>query len=117
MFSALGTRLLSHQEIPSGGPLSEWYQSRMRKLLRIKGTQKFVGKSGEWTEDLKLALDFAGIQDAVTRAEQIEQELELYYCFGGDRVTNWDFVVPVEQLSIPGSTAFPHLPRDTRSSD
>ncbi len=90
----------------------------MRKLLRAHDTLKFLGKADEWTDNVKLAVDFPDSEAAVAKARQIEKEgLELYYSFGDDYVTNWDFAVPIEQLSIPGSSSISHLPRDTRSSD
>jgi len=67
----------------------------LKTLLRRKGSSEFATADGGWTRDLTKAKKFADplIPSEIKRQYPF-QDLELYYAFGEDGPTEYDFAVP-----------------------
>ncbi len=66
----------------------------LRKLIRSKASKLFLTKAGGWTDQIRLAMSFADHAEAMAAVQQHRlREVELYYLFGEDRITEYDFPI------------------------
>lgn len=71
----------------------------MKKLIRSQETKEFLAADGGWTSELSKARrfdDFSEVTLARTGLKLKEDELELYYLFYDNHVTELDVVCPLD---------------------
>ena len=67
-------------------------QPSIRKLIRYKGTQRFLTEQGDWTSEFataKVFADFAAIEAAASQLPT--SSIEIYYSFDATRQSEYDF--------------------------
>ncbi len=69
--------------------------SEVKKLIRNKATRAFLAADGTWTEDVGAGRDFPRTEEVSRVLMALEGNLELYFCFGENRPTEWDFALPL----------------------
>ncbi len=67
----------------------------MRKLIRCRTTNAFLSKDGRWTHDLRNAADVTGPDLHLIIRAHPRKRIEVYYHFGEDRPSQYDFTVAV----------------------
>ena len=65
----------------------------MRQLIRSKVTKAFLTDVGAWTPNIADAATFCDQEAAETKLRLKLQQVELYYCFGEQPPSQWDFAI------------------------
>lgn len=82
----------------------------MTKLIRHKGTKKFWGVSGEWTDNINQAQDFLGRPREPIPLHLSEwEQIEWYYHFPENSTINYDFSIGVVVYPPAAPAARPEL--------
>jgi len=72
-----------------------YYCGHVKRLIRNKATKAFFNQ-GNWTEDFRLAQDFANVHSASKVAREFGlKEVEVYYLAGDELSKIYDFTIPL----------------------
>lgn len=83
----------SPPSFPLADPITLRELLAVKKLIRNKLTHAYLTLERTWTQDLSEAKDFTSTEAWRTRDELGLRECEVYYFFGTDSPTEYDFAV------------------------
>jgi hypothetical protein len=78
----------------------------MHRRIRSKAMKAFLTPAGKWTGQIEKAADFPDVSQADAAVVQFQlQDVELYYMFGDDAASQYDFAVPLHWRQSPATKA------------